>query len=110
MIQATTDGSTLFIIQKMKLNGHKSSVLGPQDHIYTAIIIRHHSFFIIFFKFTIYPTYNPLSPAITALLSMSMSPVSFLLNPSTLKSPIAVSLLSIYESVSIFLLLVQIVH
>ena len=59
-------------------------------------------FFIVFFPLSFTPLY-PLLVAIATLLSMSMSPSSFLLDPSTPSSPRtrAVSLLSIYESVSI---------
>ena len=43
----------------------------------------------------------PISPTIAPLLSMSMGPFSYLLNPSP--APWAVILLSVYESVSILL-------
>ena len=43
--------------------------------------------FIIYFSITFQSAYNPLTPAITTLLPMSMSPLSFLLNPSTPNHP-----------------------
>ena len=58
--------------------------------------------FIEFFPITFSSPYTSLPPAVT-LLSMSMSPFSFLLNLSTPNPPPAVTPLSIYESVPIFL-------
>ena len=62
-----------------------------------------------FFHYHLVPLYPPPTPAVTTLLSMSMSPFSFLLSRSTPHpTPLAVVLLSICESVSV--LLVQFVH
>ena len=70
----------------------------------------YYSVFLIYFLplfYCIFPlpfnSFIPSTPAITTLLSMSMSHLSFLLYPSILKqpTPIAVILLSIYESVSV---------
>ena len=49
------------------------------------------SIYCIFFHFCLSPLYLP-HPAVPTLVSMSMSPFSFVLDPSTPKSPIAVIL------------------
>ena len=61
------------------------------------------------FSITIQYPYAPCPPALTTLLSMSMSSFSFLFSPSTSSPPLVIILLSVYESVPIFLV-VQFVH
>ena len=58
-------------------------------------------YFLLYFPIIIYPHYNSLPTTISTLLSMYMSPFSFLLDPSPQLPPRAVSLLSM--SVSILL-------
>ena len=58
-------------------------------------------FFTLFYcvsSITFYPSYAPFIPAVTALLSTSTSPFTYLLN-----LPRAASLLCVYESVSLLL-------